>query len=414
MGNALGWVTESTEEKAWNAARDGDLRTLQAACSLSAGAMEWRETERGRSPFIMACSHGHVECVRWLVDNGIDVYGRDYRGNTPLHYACTRGQPTVVEILMATVDFTPFTLNAKGLSPLDSAREMFTDATDDRDTSLAERIATCIELLEARCIVHDSLMYAREDNALSSVIGIAALRSWSIKHAKVFRTSSNIFLELALFTMPDELGQRSSPVPSSTYLVLVDPVNRPTTFVKQASATSWLRSSRSFGFSLLVGAKTTATVPALYWQEFAAVDLPSLNAWTTFFLDTAVTKVADPALSVDRQFHTQMLGRSIAYTSYVAPTATIHEPQPEDIEDSNGVVIAQLLSLAPRTTTSAKESSTAVVECVICCDAPQTAVCVPCGHNVLCMMCAYAIASSTSQCPVCRQYVREVIQVYRN
>ncbi|RHZ19291.1 hypothetical protein DYB26_012311 [Aphanomyces astaci] len=154
MGSALGWILNSVEEKAWNAAKDGDISTLQDLCMSSIAAMEWREAERGRTAFIMACSKGHVDCARWLVENGVDVYGRDYRGNTPLHYACLYGQPRVVELLLAQPQFSPFTLNAKGLSPLDAAREAYSDAADDRAVSTMADIAACIELLEEVGTVH--------------------------------------------------------------------------------------------------------------------------------------------------------------------------------------------------------------------------------------------------------------------
>ncbi|KAF1792767.1 Zinc finger, RING/FYVE/PHD-type [Phytophthora cactorum] len=52
-------------------------------------------------------------------------------------------------------------------------------------------------------------------------------------------------------------------------------------------------------------------------------------------------------------------------------------------------------------------------ECVICFDGPQEAVCVPCGHNAVCMDCAQELLDTTRLCPVCRQQVREVIRLYR-
>ncbi|GMF24334.1 unnamed protein product [Phytophthora lilii] len=52
-------------------------------------------------------------------------------------------------------------------------------------------------------------------------------------------------------------------------------------------------------------------------------------------------------------------------------------------------------------------------ECVICFDGPQSAVCVPCGHNAVCMKCAEEILSTTAECPVCRAHIRELIKLYR-
>lgn len=52
-------------------------------------------------------------------------------------------------------------------------------------------------------------------------------------------------------------------------------------------------------------------------------------------------------------------------------------------------------------------------ECVICFDGPQSAVCVPCGHNAVCMKCAEEILTTTAECPVCRAHIRELIKLYR-
>jgi hypothetical protein len=57
--------------------------------------------------------------------------------------------------------------------------------------------------------------------------------------------------------------------------------------------------------------------------------------------------------------------------------------------------------------------TTSIGECVICFDGPQTAVCVPCGHNAMCMGCAEEVMESTCECPVCRRPIRELIKLYR-
>ncbi|KDO16955.1 hypothetical protein SPRG_17592 [Saprolegnia parasitica CBS 223.65] len=53
-------------------------------------------------------------------------------------------------------------------------------------------------------------------------------------------------------------------------------------------------------------------------------------------------------------------------------------------------------------------------ECVVCFDGPQSAVCVPCGHNAVCMRCAdHLLAAPVKQCPVCRSSVREIIRLFQ-
>ncbi|DBA01812.1 TPA: hypothetical protein N0F65_002928 [Lagenidium giganteum] len=51
-------------------------------------------------------------------------------------------------------------------------------------------------------------------------------------------------------------------------------------------------------------------------------------------------------------------------------------------------------------------------ECIVCYDGPQVAVCVPCGHNAVCMACAEEILDTTCECPVCRAPIRELIKLY--
>ncbi|KAJ0406907.1 hypothetical protein P43SY_001758 [Pythium insidiosum] len=60
-----------------------------------------------------------------------------------------------------------------------------------------------------------------------------------------------------------------------------------------------------------------------------------------------------------------------------------------------------------------RHSFATIGECVVCFDGPQTAVCVPCGHNALCMSCAEELLDTTRECPVCRRSVREFIKLYR-
>lgn len=58
-------------------------------------------------------------------------------------------------------------------------------------------------------------------------------------------------------------------------------------------------------------------------------------------------------------------------------------------------------------------SFSGIGECVICFDGPQAAVCVPCGHNAICMACAEEILETSCECPVCRRPIRELIKLYR-
>ena len=43
--------------------------------------------ESGRTPLHYACENGHVEIVKYMMDNITDKNPRDKRGRTPLWYA---------------------------------------------------------------------------------------------------------------------------------------------------------------------------------------------------------------------------------------------------------------------------------------------------------------------------------------
>lgn len=92
----------------------------------------------------------------------------------------------------------------------------------------------------------------------------------------------------------------------------------------------------------------------------------------------------------------------------MSPRATV---APDGVEIVQQIGLAAIPS-APAASTNpngAQEQD----ECVICFDGPQEAVCVPCGHNAICMDCANELLDTTRLCPVCRQQVREVIKLYR-
>lgn len=63
--------------------------------------------------------------------------------------------------------------------------------------------------------------------------------------------------------------------------------------------------------------------------------------------------------------------------------------------------------------TSVKRTADGATECVVCYDAHQTVVCVPCGHIAMCMSCAKQVMLKTRVCPVCRVRVREIVKIFR-
>ncbi len=52
-------------------------------------------------------------------------------------------------------------------------------------------------------------------------------------------------------------------------------------------------------------------------------------------------------------------------------------------------------------------------ECVVCWAHEKDVVCIPCGHVAMCKSCSKAVMQQSGLCPVCRQKVREIIQLFK-
>lgn len=51
-------------------------------------------------------------------------------------------------------------------------------------------------------------------------------------------------------------------------------------------------------------------------------------------------------------------------------------------------------------------------DCLVCYDAVRDAVCVPCGHLVLCVECARLLKGTTSKCLLCSASIESVMKVF--
>lgn len=73
-------------------------------------------------PFLLhvAAKNGHIECVDFLLKNGLDVDATDKTGITPLHLAAENGHLKVVQLLLDT-QANPFLKDAQGNTPLHAA-----------------------------------------------------------------------------------------------------------------------------------------------------------------------------------------------------------------------------------------------------------------------------------------------------
>lgn len=76
------------------------------------------------------------------------------------------------------------------------------------------------------------------------------------------------------------------------------------------------------------------------------------------------------------------------------------------------------MPMADRTSTSgsktAAESESQLEDvCVVCMDASKDWLCMPCRHLAMCGACTARIQHQTGRCPICQQYIRQAVQVYK-
>ncbi|KAE8900005.1 hypothetical protein PF005_g9667 [Phytophthora fragariae] len=478
MGNALSWLAQCLypeDQVFWAAARYGDARIIRSATSRltpeTRQFLEWQEPYTGRTALLEAAAKGHVECARLLIQAGANCNAKDLKMNTPLHLACKRARPEMVEFLLEVPALNPFEVNLYMKTPLDLARSRF---SDDEEETEAEPYAKCIEVLEKKFCLYSGWLYEKTDNVLSLVSGISSLNSWTRRLCIVLERGEPNVLELALFNMKEGGGVR--PVcPTSVMLYNV------AAGLEVTSDPRWF-SPKDFTFILRGDQLNKCHYQASSALEnpvhFAAVDQASFDAWKDFFthhqqrlaersilnsslheqrrpsearhssiagwnpsaLPTTSASPTSPGIGPeedeDIRRAIQLSLQTTAGTCHGATDAALSPPLPvsapdwEDWErcessgkeasavdsneqDSESVMSSASEEKPPVVKNESSAAYSSIGECVICFDGPQSAVCVPCGHNAVCMKCAEEILTTTAECPVCRAHIRELIKLYR-
>ncbi|GMF47962.1 unnamed protein product [Phytophthora fragariaefolia] len=223
--------------------------------------------------------------------------------NTPLHLACKRGRPEMVELLLGVPAVNPFEVNLYMKTPLDLARSRFADEEEEKE---AEPYAKCIEILEKvraswgcfwsccwganwdvvlgcawlqKFCLYSGWLYEKTDNVLSLVSGISSLNSWTRRLCIVLERGEPNALELALFSMKEGGGPR--PVcPTSVMLYSV------AAGMEASSDPRWF-SPKEFTFIVrgdqLTKCHYRASSALQNPVHFAAIDQASFYAWKDFF-----------------------------------------------------------------------------------------------------------------------------------
>ncbi|KAI3985730.1 hypothetical protein MKX01_030644 [Papaver californicum] len=98
MGNSFG--CSASGERLVSAARDGDVMEAKALLEYNPRLARYSTFGVRNSPLHYSASQGHNEIVYLLVESGVDINVRNYRGQTALMQACQHGHWEVVQTLM--------------------------------------------------------------------------------------------------------------------------------------------------------------------------------------------------------------------------------------------------------------------------------------------------------------------------
>ncbi|XP_050218947.1 E3 ubiquitin-protein ligase XBAT32 [Mercurialis annua] len=98
MGNSFG--CSASGERLVSAARDGDLQEAKALLECNPRLARYSTFGVRNSPLHYSAAQGHHEIVSLLIESGVDINLRNYRGQTALMQACQHGHWEVVLILL--------------------------------------------------------------------------------------------------------------------------------------------------------------------------------------------------------------------------------------------------------------------------------------------------------------------------
>lgn len=97
------------------------------------------------------------------------------------------------------------------------------------------------------------------------------------------------------------------------------------------------------------------------------------------------------------------------------PSPAVLAPVPSNSAGASAVSVRRVpldgSTSRPRFAMAAQEEPLDV--CVLCMDASKDWVCIPCGHLALCGRCSARVKLVSGRCPICKQAIEKVMQVFR-
>ncbi|KAF3649804.1 E3 ubiquitin-protein ligase XBAT32 [Capsicum annuum] len=98
VGNSFG--CSASGERLVSAARDGDIQEAKALLDYNPRLVRYSTFGVRNSPLHYSAAQGHHEIVTLLLESGVDINLRNYRGQTALMQACQYGHWEVVQTLI--------------------------------------------------------------------------------------------------------------------------------------------------------------------------------------------------------------------------------------------------------------------------------------------------------------------------
>ncbi|OQR99884.1 hypothetical protein ACHHYP_03999 [Achlya hypogyna] len=424
MDGIVAWVTgllpSDSPNGVYLAARQNDVATLRsllesAATPVERSALLEHRGSSGRTALHVAAAKDHLDCVQALLAYGADLSATDDGGNDALHYACFQGAVAVASFLLSpTGGMSPYVQNAAGLAPIDIVRLNIT--RQEHVTASA----TLVNVLTAQSCVFQGWVYESVDNIVSTVSGLGALRSWARRYVIASLVGSPTHIELAFYET-NSLTHERALLPSSILMLRVH------ADAEVATKDKWFN-DKPFTFKVCgARVKGAGFIGADEALELAALDEPSFTAWTQFISHGARAFVAQSYVvpTVPIAVTTERLSAKSLETSTTVSALPEHmlASSPEQPATKTAAITAapsdstvpEHLQATPvlNAASAPPMDSMQSTDCIVCCNGPQNAVCVPCGHAATCMACAAFIQSTDHpECTVCRAPVREIIQLF--
>eukprot|EP00644_Phytophthora_capsici_P010081 jgi/Phyca11/509028/fgenesh2_kg.PHYCAscaffold_41_\ len=437
--------------------------------------LEWQEPYTGRTALLEAAAKGHIECARLLIEAGANCNAKDLKMNTPLHLACKRGRPEMVKFLLEVPSVNPFELNLHMKTSLDLVRSRFSEEDEEDEAKLYAKCVEVLE--KKYCLYSGWLYVKTDNvlslvSGISSLNSwtrrlclvlergdrnVLELALFNMKEGGGVRPvcPASVMLYNVATGMEATSDPRWFSPKDFTFVLRGDQLNKchyrassalqnPVHFaaIDQASFNAW-KDFFTYQRQQLVERTPTSDNLREQWRlpEVPHSNIAGWNPHTQCVAsvppgigpeeDEDIRRAIELSLQSAPQTGHELGGNDVA----LSPPLPVSAPDWDEWEgcESNAkedsvvnnfaetrercpdeaVASAASEEKKPAVNYGDTTAHSSIGECVICFDGPQSAVCVPCGHNAVCMKCAEEILTTTAECPVCRAHIRELIKLYR-